>query len=62
MVEWIEANPLPEVCENCTDGECFNCDYAMFRWHLSKEDEAALRRKLMEQSIKRMKRKLHEGI
>ena len=38
-MDWIEADPLPEVCQNCQEEECYNCDYAGARWYLSPEDE-----------------------
>lgn len=44
-MEWIEADPLPAVCQNCQEEECYNCDYAGERWTLSQADELRVRRK-----------------
>ena len=52
-MEYIEANPLPEVCFNCTEPECDVCDHGRERWLLSPEDEKELNRKLFQQGLKR---------
>ena len=55
-MEWIEANPLPAVCQNCQEEECYNCDYAGERWTLSKADELRVRRKGLLKAIERLQR------
>ena len=57
-MEWIEPNPLPSECQDCTEEDCYNCDYAAARWQLSRIDELLVRRKMMARSINRMQRKL----
>lgn len=57
-MEWIEANPLPEACQNCQEEDCYNCDHAGERWYLSKEDELHLRRKGLQKAIDRLQRQL----
>ncbi len=44
MLEYYEVNPLPEVCIRCMangdkNEDCYNCDYALDRWHLTPESE-----------------------
>lgn len=46
MLEYYEVNPLPETCRHCIetaeeDG-CYNCDFALDRWHLTPESEERL--------------------
>ena len=52
-MEYIEANPLPEVCLACTEPDCDVCDHGRERWLLSTEDETALKLKLFQQGLKR---------
>ena len=59
-MEWIEANPLPAVCQNCQEEECYNCDYAGERWTLSKADELRVRRKGLLKAIERLQREIAE--
>ena len=46
MLEYYEVDPLPEVCRHCIEAagedDCFNCDYALDRWHLTPESEERL--------------------
>ncbi len=47
MLEYYEVSPLPEICISCMEaaGEedgCYNCDYALERWHLTPESEHRL--------------------
>lgn len=58
MLEYIEANPLPAVCLNCQEEECYNCDYAGERWTLSKADELRVRRKGLLKAIDRLQRQV----
>ena len=57
-MEWIAANPLPEVCRNCQEEVCYNCDFAGERWTLSQADELRIRRKGIIKAIDRLKRQL----
>lgn len=57
-MEWIEADPLPAVCQNCQEEECYNCDYAGERWTLSKADELRVRRKGLLKAIERLQRQV----
>lgn len=46
MLEYYEVDPLPEVCRHCIEAagedDCYNCDYALDRWHLTPESEERL--------------------
>ena len=57
-MEWIEANPLPAVCQNCQEDDCYNCDYAGERWTLSKADELRVKRKMLVKAIERLERQV----
>lgn len=43
---YIEADPLPAPCQNCSEPDCDVCDYGLDRWRLPPETRAELRRKL----------------
>jgi len=58
-MEYLERNPLPEVCKHCTD-DCYACDHAGERWYLSEIDSLKLKRKLKEQAISRFQREIAE--
>ena len=51
-MEYKEANPLPEVCNTCTEPDCDVCDYGRERWLLSPENETALKPRLFQQGLK----------
>lgn len=54
-MEYIEANPLPQCCKNCTEpdeGFCDECDHLGERFVLSEADRKQLN-KLVEQRIKK---------
>ncbi len=57
-MEWLEANPLPKVCQDCKEDDCYNCDYAGERWYLSEVDELKLRRKGLLKAIERQQRQV----
>ena len=57
-MEWIEADPLPAVCQNCQEEECYNCDYAGERWTLSQADELRVRRKGLLKAIEQLQRQV----
>ena len=42
-MNFIEADPLPDVCKTCIEPECDVCDHGLERWLLSPEDEAAIK-------------------
>lgn len=53
-MEWIEADPIPTVCQDCQEEDCYNCDTAGERWQLSRNDELKLRRKQLVKAINRL--------
>lgn len=57
-MEWIEADPIPEVCMDCHEEDCYNCDTAGERWRLSQVDELKVRRKQLVNAIERLQRKI----
>lgn len=57
-MEWWEINPLPSACTDCKKEECYNCEHAGERWHLSKQDELNTRRKLLIKSIERLQKQV----
>lgn len=58
-MKWMEASPLPVACQNCKDGDCYNCDHAAARWYISQKDELQLRRKSVLQAMARLQRQLN---
>ena len=56
-MEWIEANPLPQVCRDCeADGkeiDCGSCEYGGLRFYLSEADELKTTRKGLLRRIER---------
>lgn len=59
-MEWLETNPIPEECNSCMDGDCYNCDTVGARWTPSREDSLLARRRLMIRAIQRLLRKIAE--
>ena len=57
-MKWIEADPIPEECESCTEADCCACDIAGKRWVLSKEDELRSTRALMVRAVERLQRRI----
>lgn len=53
-MEWIEVGPMPTVCQDCQEEDCYNCDAAGKRWQLSRNDELKLRRKQLVKAINRL--------
>ena len=53
-MEYLERDPLPLICQECHEVDCYECDYAMARWYLADEDEAVLIERLQEQRRKRL--------
>ena len=60
MMNWIEANPLPEECQKCMRQSCYHCDHAGKRWYLSQKDDLLLRRKMLLKSIARTQKQIEE--
>ena len=59
-MEWLEADPIPEECVNCREGDCYNCDTAGKRWSLSEEDTLRISRALKLQAIARLQKQVTE--
>lgn len=57
-MEWIEVNPLPDVCQKCQEEECYNCDYAGLRWMLPKADKLRLEKVSLLKAIDRLQRQV----
>ena len=58
VMEWIEANLLPEECRVCQEEDCYNCDYAGKRWYMSQKDNLWIRRKYLMNAIERLQREV----
>ena len=46
MIELVEVQPLPQVCQQCqevkeagVDAACYNCDHALERFKIVKVEE-----------------------
>lgn len=59
-MELIERDPLPAVCRDCQEPDCWECDYAGKRWIFSEEDQRTISRKMKERAIARCQRLLME--
>lgn len=59
-MEWIEADPLPEVCQKCQEEDCWECDHAGKRWYLPEADKLELRRKGLMKAVERLQRQITE--
>ena len=57
-MEWIEVGPMPTVCQDCQEEDCYNCDTAGERWQLSRNDELKLRRKQLVKAINRLQHEI----
>lgn len=61
MLELIEADPLPSVCQKCVDQgreDCDECDHMGERWPLPPEDKRRLARIAKENAAARLRREL----
>lgn len=61
MLELIEKDPLPQICQECEaagEADCGSCDNAGDRWILPREEELWLKRKLKIKAIQRLEREL----
>lgn len=52
-MEWREVSPLPQRCIECKEIECYNCDYALDRWYLPREEELKIHHKWLLGQIER---------
>lgn len=59
-MHYIEANPLPTACRDCTEQDCGECDHIGERWILPKRDALLIRRKGLEQAIRRFQRQIDQ--
>jgi len=57
-MEWLEADPIPAVCQYCEELDCYNCDAAGERWCLPRAGELRLRRQSLVKAIERFQRRL----
>lgn len=48
MLEYREVSPLQEDCLNCQEQECYNCDFALYRWELINDNTKDLFRQMNE--------------
>lgn len=39
MLNYIEKNPLPEICQSCNELDCYNCEHAGERLILPERDK-----------------------
>ena len=59
-MEGIETTPLPTICQNCQEEDCYACDHAGKRWRLSPQDELRLRRKGLLKAIARLQKQIDD--
>lgn len=59
-MELIEADPLPEACQQCGERCCDECEYAGERWTLPQEERKRLALKAKEKAIVRLRRELEQ--
>lgn len=57
-MEWLEKQPLPQICIQCKQEDCYNCEHAGQRWYLSDRDLLLNRRKMLLKSIERLQRQI----
>ena len=53
-MKFIEANPLPRVCQQCVEQYCDECGHMGERWILTPEDERRLAHKAKERAVARI--------
>lgn len=59
-MEFIEADPLPEACRQCSGQCCDECEHAGERWTLPPEDWKRLTVRAKEKAIMRLQRELEQ--
>lgn len=57
-MELIEKKPLPKVCKNCKDPDCWECDHAGERWQMSHIDELSAKKKGLQKAIERLQKQI----
>lgn len=59
--KYTEKKDLPDFCLICDEEDCYNCDHALDRWEISKEDQLKniIRIKIMR--IKLLKQQLRQA-
>ncbi len=57
-MEWTEADPLPQQCQNCQEEDCWECDDAGRRWYLPAMEDLKIRRKGLLKAIERYQRQI----
>ncbi len=55
-----KIQPVPKCCVDCTEAECYNCDYALARWSAGRKFELESTRKLKLRAIARLQRQIAE--
>ena len=53
-MNWIEAEQLPQACEQCREQECYNCEVAAQRWVLTEQAKLRIRRNVIRKEIERL--------
>ena len=59
-MDYVQVDPIPEVCQNCAEQECGECDHAGERWHLPERDALLIRRKGLERAVCRFQRQIDQ--
>ena len=59
-MQYREVTPLPEICQNCKEVDCYNCDRAGERWLLSNADILKSRREMLMKAIERLQRQVRK--
>lgn len=54
-IEYKEVIPLPAVCVECKEEECYNCDHLLERWEVSTADDERLKELLAKQKERHRK-------
>lgn len=57
-MEWMEVIPLPAVCEDCGEEDCYNCESVGNRWRLSEEDALRIRKNGLMKAKERLQRQV----
>ncbi len=57
-MSYVEASPLPEICENCKEEDCYNCDYLLARWVPDREEKLRMEKLSLERAVNRMQRRI----
>ena len=55
MLNYIEKNPLPQICQSCMELDCYNCEHAGERLILPERDKIRLSMEIKKKQILRHK-------